>query len=368
MRCGGGKTRPNGQTGLIGVVSYELRVSRFGFHVTRNSKPETIYFNVMFKLSPTTSLLLQRGIQRGLSTLKRERGWGTSLWALVGVMLLVQLFLVLCIGVQGIDQLLRTQTDLRLQTHIGATDRGIQEFIAAAQTLPEVSHVEYITREQAFERERRANPDLVMFLEQFKIENPFPDTIAVTLKSFSSYDHFTAFVRQEQWQKVIDPAFLSQTTGQEGELRKMLRLTNAGWSLSFLVLSLTGIILLFIVIELVRRRAFLRKEEVFVERMSGAQEASVVLPFATEATVLIEVALFLSIGCLFLLFLLFPILVPALGDPTTFGPLRSEIGRMLTIYGPILFFLEVILGPAVGFVGAFLGTRGQPLATLSTPR
>ncbi len=312
----------------------------------------------MFRLDPTTALLLKRGMRRGLATLKRERGWGTSLGALVGVALLVQLFLVLCLGVRGVDGLLRTQTDLRLQVNDGITDRTVQEFLVAARAHPDVERVQYITREQAYERERRANPDLVAFLEQFKIQNPFPDTVAVTLRSLSGYDRFAAFVKGEQWQKVIDPTFLSQTSGQENELRKMLRLTDAGQSLSLLVLFLTGCILLFIVIELVRRRAFLRKEEVFVERMSGAREASVVVPFATEATVLLITALFLSLGCLFIILLLLPTLVPALADLGTFGPLRAEIGRLITLYGPMLFLLELLLAPAVGFVGAFLGTRG----------
>ncbi len=311
-----------------------------------------------FHLNPIVALLLKRGVHRGLSTLRRERGWGTSLWALVGVVLLVQLFLVLCVSVQGIDRLLRTQTDLRLEVQLGASDRQIQEFISATQQLPEVSEVEYVTREKALERERIANPDLIKFLDQFNISNPFPDTIAVGLNSLSAYDSFSTFVKEERWQTVIDPGFLSHATGQEHELRRMLRLTDAGRSLAIFVLFLTGGILLFVVVELVRRRAFLRKEEVFVERMSGAQEASVILPFATEATVLLVTALILSLVCLVLLLFFLPVLVPALSDIGIFGSLRSEISRLLTIYGPMLFILQLLLAPGVGFVGAFLGTRG----------
>src|SRR5438874_2128329 len=141
------------------------------------------------------------------------------------------------------------------------------------------------------------NPDLIRFLEQFNMKNPFSDTVAVTLKTLSSYDAFSAFVRQPQWQAVVDPAFLPQASGQEQEVRRMLRLTDAGRSVAIALLLLTGGILLFVVVELVRRRSYLRKEEVFVERMSGAPESSVILPFATEATVLLMLALLLSIAC-----------------------------------------------------------------------
>ena len=310
------------------------------------------------RISPTTILLLKRGVRRGYTTLKRERGWATSLWALLGVVVLMQVFLVMWLGVQGVDSLLRTQTDLRLQVKEAATDHDVQQLLISIKALPGISTVEYITREQAYERERAANPDLIRFLEQFKIQNPFPDTVSVTLKNLSYYNQFLTFLKQPDWRTVVDPAFLSQATDQEQGLRQMLRLTDAGQSVATLFLFLTGGILLFVVVELVRRRAFLRREEVFVERMSGAQEASVVLPFATEATILLVTALLLSLACVLLFLLAFPLLIPALGDSGTFGELKAEVGSMMVSTGPTLFLIELVLAPLAGFAGAYLGTRG----------
>jgi cell division protein FtsX len=310
-------------------------------------------------------LLFKRGMLRGWTTLKRERGWGTSLWALLGVVVLAQVFLLACIGVQGVGALLRSQTDLRLQVREGATDRQVQEFFAALQQQPFVSSVAYITREQAYERERRTNPDLVGFLEKFNIQNPFPDTLAVTLGNLSLYEDFEAFVREEAWREVVDPAFLSQATDQEQQLHQMLRLTEAGRSVMFFFFALTGGILLFVVVELVRRRAYLRREEVFVERMSGAQEASVVLPFATEAAVLLSTALALSFVFLVLLLFSLPVFLPAIAEGGTFTALRGEVQTLLLTAGPAIIVAEFLLAPAMGFLGAFLGTRGQRLSLAS---
>lgn len=318
-----------------------------------------------FYVDPTVVLLVKRGIRRGLLTLRRERGWATSLWALLGVVLLAQVFLIVAISVQGIQTLLRTQTDLRLQVQEDATDRQVQEFLVAVRQLPYVSDVTYVPREQALQRERVANPDLVVFLEQLKIDNPFPDTISVTMRDLAAYDEFSAFIKQPQWRAVTDPAFLSQATSQEQELRSMLRLTAAGRSLTLLFLALTGGVLLFIIVELVRRRAFLRREEVFVERMSGAHEASVVLPFATEATVLLCAALLLSVAFLVLLVPGLPWIVPALGEAGVLEELRKEAGGLIATYGPGVFLIQLLLVPLVGFVGAYLGTRGQKLTLAS---
>ena len=67
----------------------------------------------MFRPDPTILLLLKRGAVRGWTTLRRERGWVTSLSALLGVVVLTQAFLLAWFGVQGVETLLRSQTDLR---------------------------------------------------------------------------------------------------------------------------------------------------------------------------------------------------------------------------------------------------------------
>lgn len=316
-------------------------------------------------VDPTAVLLIKRGIRRGILTLRRERGWAMSLWALMGVVLLAQVFFVAAIGIEGIQTLLRTQTDLRLQVQDDATDRQIQEFLVAARALSYVSDIAYIPREQTFERERMTNPDLAAFLEQLKIENPFPDMIRVTTRDLAAYEGLSTFVQQAQWNTVIDPAFLSQATSQEQELQAMLRLTESGRSLTLLFLALTGGILLFIIVELVRRRAFLRREEVFVERMSGAREASVILPFAAEAALLLTAAVVLSGAALFLLLPALPLLVPSLGEGGVLEELRKEVRGLIAAYGPGLFLLQLLLAPLAGFVGAYLGTRGQKLTLTS---
>ncbi len=312
----------------------------------------------MARVDSQAILLCKRGLRRGFLTLGRERGWGGSLGALTGVVMLVELFLVAWMGVIGLETMLRTQADLRVQVRSGATDRQVQEFMIAARALPFISHTSLITREQALERERMANPDLVRSLEQANIQNPFPDTVSITLLNFSDADALSAFVKEQQWQSIIDPASLLQTAAERSRLQDMLDLASTGRIVAILLVSLTAAILFFVVVELVRRRAFLRKEEVFVERMSGAQEASVVLPFATEASVLMVLALVIGLACLTLFLLALPSIVPALADDGVFAALRDQTGALLMRYGPVLIVLQFLLIPVMGFGGAVLGTRG----------
>lgn len=312
-----------------------------------------------FRMDDTTKLLVRRGIRRGVLTLRREKGHLTSVGVLAGVVLLFQLFLLLCAGVSATARTLRTHTDLRVELREGINDQAKQEFLVALQGRPEVEEAVLITREQAYERERGIHPDLIQFLEKFQIENPFRDTVAVTLASLDSYDDFVSFIRQPTWQQVVDAQFLSQATGQEQELRGMLRVTQAGTLIADLFLALIGLILLAVIVELTRRRALQRKEEVFVERMSGAPELSVVLPFATETAILLWISLAFSLVVIAVVVGIFPGAVALLSDPGIFGELSVQWIHSVMTWGPVCVLLQIIAAPLLALLGAYLGTRGS---------
>ncbi len=307
----------------------------------------------------SASLHLSRGIRRGWLLLRRGRGWWTTLGALTGVVLIIQLLWTIGLGAQGMHRLLESRLDLRLQVQATASDQEIQEFIIALKDQPGVREVLYITREQAYERERARSPDLIAFLEEFNIANPFPDTLAVTLKSLSEYDDFAAFVRQSAWATTVDPAFLSHATDQEKEVHQLLRLAGAATTVVAGFLVLAALVLLFVLMELIRRRALMRKEEILVERLVGAHSIFTLTPFITEATILLWAATALSMlllgGFLFGL----PILVPALASGGPFDVARQQVLPLLQTGLPVILVVEILAMPPLAAAGAYLGMRPQ---------
>ena len=226
--------------------------------------------------------------------------------------------------------------------------------------LSYVDGVQYIPKEQAYDAERARDPSLIQFLEEFHLANPFPDTIAVTLRSLADYDRFAAFSRQSQWKTIVDPTFLSQATDQEAQVHEMLRVTQAGQTLVFVFLALIAGILLFVLMELTRRRAQARSEEMLIERLMGADTPTILVPFVVEATMLLIIALALAllIVSLFLVFVL-PIVVPALGADGVFHALRTETVSLLWGLLPGVLLFEILLTPVLAFVAAWLALRSQ---------
>lgn len=310
-------------------------------------------------LEARMDILLRRGIKRGVATLVRERQWLTALGALVGVFILVQMLALVLVGLEGVQTMLRSRTDLRLEIKAEATDNAIQEFYTALGQQAYVDRTLYITKEKAYEQTRTDDPELIAFLEEFQIQNPFYDTIAVTLKTLDDYEAFSAFVQEQRWGNVVNPAFLSEITNQEKQVFALLSVTKAGRSMTVLILMVTTIALLFITTELIRRRCLGRSDEVMVERLVGASPMGIALPFITEATILLVVSIIISAGVLGIVIVALPASIPALQANGALGSLSAEVGPLLKRLLPMLLLAELVAAPCIATLGGWLGMRRQ---------
>src|SRR3989338_8603751 len=162
--------------------------------------------------------------------------------------------------------------------------------MTALQDLPYVAKAAFMTREQAYDRARRADPELIGFLEEYGLSNPFPDAVTVTMTSLEHYRELLHVLEDPQWQRVVDPSFLSDATAEQDYVEALLTLTKGIRSLVLFVLGIGTVTLLFVVVNLTRTRALSRSEEVLVERIAGAQTATILLPFAAEASILLLIA------------------------------------------------------------------------------
>ncbi len=315
--------------------------------------------------SVDSSVGIRRGFKRGLLLLQRERTWGTTLTLLSVVLVLVQLLMVMLLSVYGVNRLLSSQAALRLEAIASAPDQDIQTFFASVHANPDVESVSFVTKEQAYDEQRRRDPELAAFLDQYDLENPFPDTFVVTLKSLDAYDSFRQFIEQDQWQSVINPSFLSNVNTQERQIRDLLSITDAIRSVTYVFLFVAFAVLLFVVLELVTRTVRLHHDELFLENTLGASPVGVLLPFIAEMTILLLAATVIATAIVGALIALLPLLMPALSVETPFRAFSGEMRPMLLTVFPWIFILELCLMPAIAYVGTFLGAGRKLLSPVA---
>ncbi len=302
-------------------------------------------------------IVFRRSFRRAVFSLWREGGWRTSFGSLLGICTLFQFLLLGLLAAAAMRSLLLSHSDLKLEMRPEASRGEVQQFLSTLLELPYVERAVYITREQALARIKTEDPSLAAFFEKFGVNNPFPDTIGITLTSLADYPTFSAFLSDSRWQALVDPSLLSSITHQEERVHELLRVANGGQNLASILLLLACAILLSTVIEFTRRSALGRSAEVLVERLMGADSSVLVLPFIWEATLLLWGSIVLSSLVLGLFLLMLPTLVPALSGDGALAPLFTAALPIFTFALPLSLVLELLCAPLLAICGVWLGIR-----------
>ena len=190
------------------------------------------------------------------------------------------------------QDVLKSRTNIKLDILPQATNEQRHELLNKINELPIIEHAVFITKEQAYESARVNDPQLVAFLEKYNMENPFSDTVGISLRSFEDANEFSSFIQQKRWRNVVNPAHLSKITEQKGQVAELLSIIATGRTLAMLIVLIAAAVLMLVVTELVRQRVAVRQEEVFIENLVGADPSTVITPFAVEATFLLWLALY----------------------------------------------------------------------------
>lgn len=322
----------------------------------------------MLRETLMATVFFRRAAKRGVVNVFREEGFATAIGSLFGVVLLAQIIVLLAIGVQGGLVLLKERTDLRLQIRETATDAQIQDLYQNTRQLPYVEDAVYVTREQAYERQKQRDPTLIDFLQKFGIDNPFPDTLGVRLRRLEDYDAFLAFLKQPVFAAVVDPSFLTTTTDQQQQVQQLTDVVSSARLVLVFIVGLAVVVLLFVVVELIRRRALSKRQELFVEQLVGASRMEILLPFMVEMACMLLLALLVSIVFSIMIIALMPQFLPVLDTGGMFSQWSSASGRVLMQWAPWTIFIELVLIAALSAAGTLIAFRNQmSLSLLPSP-
>lgn len=304
----------------------------------------------------TKITLWKRSIQQGVQQLMREKNWLVAVGALSGIFLLVQLLTVAFIGLQGFESVMQGETSVRLELIDSATPESIAEFIREIKTLPYVSYVQRITPEQSYELMKTSDPNLINFLEEFNFENPFPETVQIGLSGLLNYKDLQDVISKEEWRNLIDPTYSTSISEQEAYMSQVINVTNAIRNGLLIFIAIAAAILLYITIELVRTRVLRRSEEVLIKRLCGAIHFYILLPFITEATILLGLAFCLSLIIITGAVIGLQNFLPTVGPSGVFNQIWSESTSAFAQYGLIVLGAQLLMIPIVSWLGTWLGS------------
>jgi cell division transport system permease protein len=215
-----------------------------------------------------------------------------------------------------------------------------------ADRTPNVRSVQFVSREEAYKREARNNPEAYELLGS----NPLPDTFRVTPdrpEDVTAIRDALAPMTPEGKRTVIDPA-IDEVKNRKDETDKILSATKvvklSMAALCVLLILASGLL----VSNTIRLSLFSRRREVEVMKLVGATDWFIRWPFVLEGVILG------SIGGVMAILLL------AVGKVAFVDPLAADfalISAPQTMALPVLALLLMLAAVGVSALGSGLSLR-----------
>lgn len=251
-------------------------------------------------------------------------------------------------------QELRDKVDINVYFLTTVAETDILNLKTKIEALPEVSRVEYVSREVALEnfRQRHENDQITLQALEELGENPLGAALNIKAKQPSQYEGIANFLNEDNilsndGTKIIDKInyFENKTTIER--LSRLIDSVERLGSLLSLVLVLVSIAITF---NTVRLAIYISREEISVMQLVGASKNYVKGPFVVTGLVVGLVSAFLT------LIIFFPVLY-------YLGGLTENFFIGLNIFQYFLqnFFevaaIIIISGVVIGSISSLLAVR-----------
>jgi cell division transport system permease protein len=286
-------------------------------------------------------------IKQGVQGLWRNRVMSFAAAATMAMMLMLLAGLVIVLTIMQLGAVyIESKVEVRAQLNDGVAPQRVDALTAQLRSLPEVTSVGYISKDQALEefrlqRARAGESDLSQYLGY----NPFPAQLTIKLADpkQSSEVHQTLDNAVGVVAKVLD---------DQSDIDKLVNLIATLRTVGIVVLAVVGLAVLLIVVNAIRMALMSRAEEIEIMRLVGASDRFIRWPFVFEGLLVGLIAALVTLGLLSLgSDTISQLVSAAIPDPTAVPPGTS---RTLALQlASLTLGMSLILGGA----GAWISVR-----------
>ena len=251
---------------------------------------------------------------------------------------------------------LRDKADVNVYFTTAASEDRILELKASLEALPEVSKVEYLSREEALAtfRERHKNDQLTLQALDELPDNPLGAVLNVKAKDLSQYEAIAAFLKDQQSTQEGSASTIDKINFYDEQHRAALNrlqyITDSskvlgGWIIAILIMTT-----LAISFNTLRLAIYSSRDEIQVMRLVGAGSFYIRAPFMVEGV------LYGLVAGLVTLLVFYP-LTWWLGGAT--GNFFGGVNIFTYYLSHFFYFFLIIIGTGIllGAAASFLAVR-----------
>jgi cell division transport system permease protein len=261
-------------------------------------------------------------------------------------MLVLGVFIPIVQATTGAANEVRGRLLLDVYLKTSATETDVERVRQRLMETPNVKRVEYVSKEDAYQEERRRNPEAYQLLGA----NPLPDTFRVTPQNPAQIDRIRDHLAPLQpggARTAIDPA-IDQVKNRRDETEKILSATRVVKLTTALLAALLITASILLIANTIRLSLFARRREVEVMKLVGATDWFIRWPFMIEGVIVGAVGGLLAV------------LLLAIGKVALIDPLAADFALIAapdTVNFVVLIVLVMVASVVVSTAGSGISLR-----------
>ncbi|XKT74791.1 MAG: cell division protein FtsX [Patescibacteria group bacterium UBA2163] len=244
------------------------------------------------------------------------------------------------------------KVDINVYFVPAAEEEAISGITETIRNLPEVSYVEYTTRDEVLEnfRERHRDDQLTLQAIDELGDNPFGATLSIKAKDPSQYAGIAQFL-EERMESSESETFIDTINYAQNKvvIDQLQALTNYVERFGYVIIILFSLASILITFNTLRLAIYTAREEISVMRLMGASNGYIRGPFLVEGT------LYGVISGLVSLILFVPITL-FLRD-ATIAAFGTDIFNYYVMNLPVFIVTLIGIGVVLGALSSFLAVR-----------
>jgi cell division transport system permease protein len=250
-------------------------------------------------------------------------------------------------------QVIRDKVDVNVYFTTEAEESDILVLKKQIETLPEVSKVEYVSREQALEnfRARHANDQITLQALDELNDNPLGAVLNVKAKDTEQYESIANYLNQQNVSRgdgsIIDKVNYFQNKDAIDRLNKLI---SSGEKVGLILAIIFALISILITFNTIRLAIFTSKEEISVMQLVGANYMYIKGPF-----MVVGILYGFTAGILTLI-LFYPLTFWMNKYTETFFAGNGIFTYYIHNFGQ-LFLIIMLSGIAIGTISSYLAVR-----------
>lgn len=301
-----------------------------------------------------TMTTILRIFRYGLDNFRRNAWLTTAATIVMTITLLIVIVTVFARFVfnDTIDQV-RQKIDISVYLKDEDTTTQVQKFVGDLKNVPDVTSVQYISKDQArsdFESQNKAEFSNLQALAELGSDNPFPASLKVKTKDPNKLDALNAAIAKNK--SLLDPTTPTSYSGERKEaIDKIANVSQFSETAGLVAAAVFVVISIMIVFNTIRMAIFNRRDEIEMMKLIGAEKHFIRGPFIVEAAMYGILAAVISV------ILVYAVILTRADALNRFDIVVNNTVHFFQAWPVVIVLSQVLVGMLIGIFSAQLAIR-----------